>query len=115
MVENIEYLAGQASKGAEKSFASLCNISALDYAVSRGIFKAKNSRLDSKKFIQLGAACVFVFAMFFTVNLNLFETLAETYYRNWHYIMPETAEALDGYINDLIINAKKHFGVIMNR
>jgi len=87
-----------------------CKMAALDEAVSKGIFRAKSDRLDSRKLIMLGAACVFVLAMCFTVNLNLFETLAEKYYRNWNYMMPGAAEALDGYIKDIAINAQKYFG-----
>jgi len=87
-----------------------CNKAALDEAVSKGLFRARNDRLDSRKLIMLGAVCAFVLAMCFTVNLNLFETLAENYCRNWHYMMPGTAEALDGYIKDIAINAQKYLG-----
>jgi len=87
-----------------------CKIAALDDAVSKGIFRAKSDRLDSRKLITLAVACVFVLAMCFTVNMNLFETLAERYYRAWHYTMPGTAEALDYYVKDITINAQKYFG-----
>ena len=87
-----------------------CKTALLDEAVTRGIFRAKRDKLDTRKLIMLGAACAFVLAMCFAANLNLFETLAETYYQNWHHTMPGAAEALDSYIKDIAVNAQKYFG-----
>jgi len=87
-----------------------CNKAALDEAVTQGIFRAKSNRLDSGKLIMLGAACVFVVAMCFTVNMNLFDALTEKYFQSRNHMMPGASQALDGYIKDIAVNAKKYFG-----
>ena len=87
-----------------------CKTAILDDAVTKGIFKAKRDVLDMRKMIMFGAACLFVLAMCFTVNMDIFQTLTERYFRNWHYTMPGASDALNNYIENMIINAEKNFG-----
>ena len=87
-----------------------CDTALLDTAVKKGLSRAKSDRLDTGKIIKLAAACVFTMAMCFAVNLNPFEPLTERYYRNWQHTMPGTAEALEGYINDIANNLKRYLG-----
>jgi len=78
-----------------------CNIELLDIAVITGLHRAKNDRIDKKKVFLLAAACLFIFAMCFSVNLELFKITADEYFRNLYSIMPGTADVLDFYINDI--------------
>ena len=87
-----------------------CNNALLDNAVSKGLSRAKSERLDSRKLLQLAAACVFTVALCFAVNLKPFESLTEKYRQNWIETMPGTAEALDGYINAIANSLEKYLG-----
>jgi len=87
-----------------------CEQDRLDTAVNRGLHRAKNDRLDSKKMFMLAAACVFTFAMCITVNLKPLKMAVEGYYLNWNKTMSGSMEILDGYINDIAGNLKKNLG-----
>ena len=87
-----------------------CEQLKLDTAINRGLYRAKNDKLDYKKFFILAAACVFTFVMCISVIRNPLEEASEMYYRNRHNIMPGSAEVLDGYINDIASNFKRFIG-----
>ena len=87
-----------------------CDTTLLDNAVNKGLSRAKSDTLDSGKLLRLAAACVFTLAICFMVTLNPFESLTERYYQNWQKSMPGTAEALDGYINDITYVLEKYLG-----
>jgi hypothetical protein len=86
-----------------------CGMDALDQAVKKGMNRAKNDRLDPGKLFKLAAACVFTLAMCFTVNLRPFDSLAETYFRNWNNMMPGAAYVLDGFM-DIADSFYKYLG-----
>jgi len=76
-----------------------CDKEYLCDAVKKGINRAKNDRVDSKKILTLVFACIFTFFMCVTIHLKPFKNAAQVYYENWHNSMPNVATALDGYIN----------------
>jgi hypothetical protein len=87
-----------------------CEQSRLDTAVKKGLRRAKNDRVDSRKLLALAAACVFSFTMCIAVNLKPFEAAVESYYQSRQKIMPGASEALDGYINSIADNLYKYLG-----
>ena len=87
-----------------------CGKERLDAAVSKGLARAKNERLDTRKLLMLAAASVFTLVMCVTVNLRPVKMAVEDYYRNWDKIPPGSVEVLDGYIKELAINVRRHFG-----
>ena len=87
-----------------------CEQDRLDTAVNRGLHRAKNDRLDSKKMFMLAAACVFTFVMCIIVNLKPLKMAVEGYYLNWNKTMSGSTEILDGYISDIASNIKKNLG-----
>jgi len=78
-----------------------CEQFCLDNAVHRGLYKAKNDKIDSKKIFKLAAACLFTFVICLTIILNPLKTIADEYYQNRHKAMPGIAEVLVGYINNI--------------
>jgi hypothetical protein len=92
-----------------------CDQDRLDIAVHRGLRRAKNDRLDSKKLFMLAAAGVFTFALCIIVNViplsaAPFSTVVERYYENRQKAMPGSSEMLDGYIKDIAGNLEKYLG-----
>jgi len=84
-----------------------CRQDNLDYAVKKGLHRAMNDRIDPKKMLMLAAACVIVFTMCFTLNMEPLREAADRYYRNLDYAMPGSSQALYGYIDnitEIIIN-----------
>jgi hypothetical protein len=87
-----------------------CEQDRLDIAVNRGINRAKNDRINSKKLLALAAACVFTFAMCTTVNLKPLKTAVEGYYLNWNKTMLDNTVILDGYMSNIASIVKKNLG-----
>lgn len=87
-----------------------CDQDRLDIAINRGLYRAKNDRIDLKKMLMLAAACAFTFAMFITVNLKPLKTAVEDYYLNWNKTMLDNTVILDGYISDIAVILKKNLG-----
>jgi len=87
-----------------------CNQERLDAAVNRGLRRAKNDRIDTKKLIMLVAASVFAFVICITINLMPVSTVVERYYQNRQKIMPGSSEVLIGYIKDITVNLEKYLG-----
>jgi hypothetical protein len=54
----------------------------LDAAVNRGLRRAQNDRVDTKKLCMLAAAGVFTFALCIAINLMPVSTVVEKYYQN---------------------------------
>jgi hypothetical protein len=87
-----------------------CEQDCLDIAVNRGLHRAKNDRVDSKKIFMLAVACAFTFAMCITVNLKPLKTAVEVYYLNLNKTMLGNTVILDGYMNDIVSILKKNLG-----
>jgi len=87
-----------------------CAEDRLDEAVKKGLARAKNDRLDSRKLLMLAAASVFTVIMCFTVNLRPVKMAVNEYYRNWDKIPPGSVEVLDGYFKELAVNVKRYLG-----
>jgi len=87
-----------------------CEQFLLDAAISKGLYKAKNDKLDSKKFFMLAAACVLTFALCISVILTPLQAVSEIYYQNRHKVMPGSEEVLDGYLNAIASNFKRFIG-----
>jgi len=87
-----------------------CDQEQLDVAVNRGLRRAKNDRLDTKKLFMLAAASVFTFAICITINIMPFSTVVERYYQNRQKTMPGSSEMLNGYIKDITVNLEKYLG-----
>ena len=87
-----------------------CNQNHLDKAVYRGINRAKNDRLDTKKLLMLAAACVFTFVMCTTANLKPLKMAVEGYYLSWNKTMLGNTVILDGYMSDIASIVKKNLG-----
>jgi hypothetical protein len=87
-----------------------CDPERLDAAVNRGLRRAKNDRLDTKKIFMLAAASVFTFAICIAINIMPFPTAVERYYRNREKSMPGSSEMLNCYIKDITVNLEKYLG-----
>jgi hypothetical protein len=87
-----------------------CEQDRLDIAVNRGLYRAKNDRLDTKKLFMLVAACVFTFVMCTTVNLKPLKTTVEGYYLSWNKTMSGNTEILDGYMSNIVSILQKNLG-----
>jgi len=87
-----------------------CNQEQLDTAVNRGLRRAQNDRVDTKKLCMLAAAGVFTFAICIAINLMPVSTIVEMYYHNRQKIMPGSSEVLSGYIKDITVNFEKYLG-----
>ena len=85
-----------------------CEQDRLDIAVNKGLQRAKNDRVDSKSFIKLAVALLLTFVMCISINTEPFRTAVEKYYQSWHINMPGSSEILDGYMNEIAGNIKKH-------
>ena len=87
-----------------------CNQDQLDAAVNRGLHRAKNDRIDTKKLFMLAAASVFTFTVCITINIMPFSTIVERYYQNREKTMPGSSEMLNSYIKDITVNIEKYLG-----
>jgi len=87
-----------------------CEQSQLSKAINKGLNRARNDRLDSKKILMLAAACLFTFVMCITSNLRPFQEAADGYYQYRNNSMPGSTEVLAGYINDIAGNLKRFIG-----
>ena len=87
-----------------------CDQDRLDAAVNKGLRRAKNDRVDTKKLFMLAAASIFTFTICITINIMPFSTVFERYYRNRQKIMPGSSEMLNGYIKDITVNLEKYLG-----
>jgi hypothetical protein len=87
-----------------------CDQAQLDVAVNRGLRRAKNDRLDTKKIFMLAAAGIFTFTVCITINIMPFSTAVENYYRNRQKTMPGSSEALNSYITEITVNLEKYLG-----
>ena len=87
-----------------------CEQDRLDIAVNEGLQRAKNDRLDSKSFIKLTAAFLLTFVICISINTEPFRTAVENYYLSWHIHMPGSSEILNGYMNEMAGNIKRHLG-----
>ena len=87
-----------------------CEEFKLDTAINKGLQRARNDKLDSKKIFLLAAACVFIFVMCLTVNLRPLKEAAEEYYQYRQKSMPGSSEVLDGYLNEIANNFKRFIG-----
>jgi len=87
-----------------------CEQLQLDTAINRGLYMAKNYKLEPKKFFVLAATCVFTLIMCLSVTLIPLKEASEMYYENRQRAMPGSAEILDGYINDIAGNLKRFTG-----
>jgi len=87
-----------------------CDQERLDFAVNRGLRRAKNDRIDTKKIFILAAASIFTFAICITINLMPISTAVERYYRNREKTMPGSSEMLNNYIKDITVNLEKYLG-----
>jgi len=87
-----------------------CKHDCLDTAVNRGLQKAKNDRVDTKKMLTLAFAFVLTFSMCFIVNTKTLKMAVDDYYLNWNKTMSGNIEILDDYLIEKINNIKKHLG-----
>jgi hypothetical protein len=87
-----------------------CDQARLNVAVNRGLRRAKNERIDTKKLFMLAAAGIFTFAICITINIMPFSTAFEGYYRNREKIMPGSSEMLNSYIKGITVNLEKYLG-----
>jgi len=87
-----------------------CEQDRLNAAVNKGLYKAKNNRIDPKKLSALAAACVITFVLCFLIHLNPFKAAVEKYYRDWNKAMPGTSEVLTEFYNDITDNIFKYLG-----
>jgi len=87
-----------------------CKQACLDTAVNRGLQKAKNDRVDTRKILMLAFAFVLTFSMCFTLNTKPLKMAVDDYYLNWNKKMSGNIEILDDYLVEKISNIKKHLG-----
>lgn len=78
-----------------------CEQSRLDYAVSRGLRRAKGGRPDSRKLAMLAAACAFTLAMCITVNLKPVQSAARAYCLNRNTVFLGKEAVLGGYVQNI--------------
>ena len=48
--------------------------------------------------------------MCISINTETFRVAVERYYQDWHKNMPASSEILDGYMNEIASNIKRHLG-----
>jgi len=87
-----------------------CDQSRIDAAINKGLRKAKNDRVDTKKLFMLAAAGVFTFMVCIAINIMPFSTIVERYYQNRQKTMPGNSEMLNSYIKDITVNLEKYLG-----
>jgi len=87
-----------------------CKQDRLDTAVNRGLQKAKNDRVDTKKILTLAFAFVITFSMCFTLNTRPLKMAVDGYYLNWNKTMSGNIEILNDYLVEITSNIKKHLG-----
>jgi hypothetical protein len=87
-----------------------CEEAALDAAVKKGLYKAKNGRTDFRKLLALAAASVFTLAVCFSVNLRPVKLAAEEYCQRHSAMMPVSGEVLESYIKDITGAIEKYLG-----
>ncbi|MDR0464364.1 MAG: hypothetical protein LBG94_04505 [Treponema sp.] len=87
-----------------------CKQDCLDTAINRGLQKAKNDRVDTKKILTLAVAFVLTFSMCFTVNTRPLKMAVDGYYVNWNKTMSGNIEILNDYLVEMTSNIKKHLG-----
>jgi len=78
-----------------------CDEGSLDTAVKKGLYKAKNDRIDPKKMLRLAAACVITFTLCLTLNTEPFKIAAGEYNKQIKETMRGSSQVLAGYIDDL--------------
>jgi len=82
----------------------------LDIAINKGLQRARNDRVDTRKILTLAVAFVLTFSMCFTVNTRPLKMAVEGYYLNWNKTMSGNIEILDSYLVNITSNIKKHLG-----
>jgi hypothetical protein len=87
-----------------------CEEAALDAAVKKGLYKAKNDRTDFRKLLALAAACVFTLAICFSVNLRPVKLAAEEYCQRRSAMIPVSGEVLESYIKDINDTIERYLG-----
>jgi len=87
-----------------------CKQDCLDIAINRGLQKAKNDRVDTKKILTLAVAFILTFSMCFIVSIRPVKTAVEGYYLNWNKSMSGNIEILDSYLVKITSNIEKHLG-----
>lgn len=87
-----------------------CEEAPLDAALRKGIFRAKNDRLDSRKLLRLAAACVVTAALCLGVKLGALQSVSGEYHRFRNESIPGGGEALSGYIKDMTENFTGYLG-----
>ena len=87
-----------------------CKQGCLDTAVNRGLQKATNDRIDTKKILTLAFAFILTFSMCFTLNTRPLKMAVDGYYLNWNKTMSGNIEILDDYLVEITSNIKKHLG-----
>ena len=87
-----------------------CKQDRLDIAVSRGLQRAVNYKIDAKKILILAVALVLAFSMCFTVNIRPVKTAVDGYYLNRNKTMSGNIKILDCYLVNIAGNIEKHLG-----
>ena len=87
-----------------------CKQDRLDIAINKGLQKAKNDRVDTRKILMLAFAFVLTFSMCFTVSIRPVKTAVEGYYLNWNKSMSGNIEIFDSYLVNITNNIVKHLG-----